>query len=343
MDKYSQLLERGFEVAHRYIAMLSEHWREHTNRRTLIILVVGGVFLGYSYLYWVRPPDSFPTDELVTVSQGETVSQIGLELERDGVIRSPLIFRIVVTLLGQQKKLHAGDYLFKQPEDVFSIAHSLAIGAYGLEPLRIRIPEGATTKEMAFIFDRQLQRFDPNDFLAKAQPEEGYLFPDTYFFLPNANADTVMQTMRQNFDTQLAELKPLIASSSHSLADTIIMASILEREGRNLQDRRMIAGVLWRRLKLGMALQADATMIYTLQRGEPITPKVLATESPYNTYLHKGLPPTAIGSPSLISLEAAATPIDKGYLFYLADSSGETHFSKTYAGQLANERKYFGR
>ncbi len=340
MDRFAQYLERGFEIAHRYRALLSAHWRTHTNRRTIIIAVVGGITVGYAYIFWVQPPETFPTDELVSVPQGETVSEIATRLRDDGVIRSPRMFRIIVTVLGRQKQLHAGDYLFKQPEDVFSIARAIAVGAYGLEPLRIRVPEGALTKEMAVMFGRQLTRFNADDFLAKAQPVEGYLFPDTYFFLPNATADTIIQAMRQNFDTQVATLGSKIQASGHSFEDIVNMASILEREGRNLDDRRLIAGVLWRRLKLGMALQADATMIYTLNRGEPITRKVLATESPYNTYLHKGLPPTPIGSPSLSSLEAAATPIDKGYLFYLADSHGVTHYSKTYSGHLANQRLY---
>ncbi len=341
-EEFAQWLERVFEATHRRLVELSEHWKQHTNRRTIVVLILGGCAIAYAYIYWIQPPDTFPTDQLVTVPNGATVSEIAEVLQEDGVIRSGTAFRIIVTLLGKQRQLHAGDYLFKEPEDVFSVARAVSIGAYGLEPFRIRVSEGATTKEMARIFSRQLQRFNTDDFLAKAAPIEGYLFPDTYFFLPNATADTIIQTMRQNFDTQIAAIQPETASSTHSMSDLVIMASILEREGRALGDRRLIAGVLWRRLRIGMALQADATMIYTLERGEPITPKVLATDSPYNTYLHKGLPPTAIGSPSLISLEAAATPIDKGYLYYLADSHGVTHYSKTYAGQLANERLYFG-
>lgn len=343
MESFVQLLERGFEALHRYVVILSEHWRTHTNRRTLIILILGGAIAASLYIFAIQPPDNFPTGELVSVSEGENVSAIAQELQKAGVIRSPLAFRIVVKLFRSDRDLHAGDYLFKEPKSVFAIARTISIGAYGLEPFRIRIPEGATTMEMATIFDRVLQRFNPDRFLQQASSQEGYFFPDTYFFLPNATERTVIEAMRQNFDTQTATITAAVATSGRSLSDVVIMASILEREGRNLQDRRMIAGVLWRRLRLDMPLQADATMIYTLQRGQAITPKVLATDSPYNTYLHKGLPPTAIGSPSLSSLAAAAEPIDKGYLFYLADSAGVTHYSKTYAGQLANERRYLGR
>src|SRR3989344_1145712 len=340
MEKWSALLEREFERTHRRIMLLSQHWREHTNRRTIVAVILGGAVIASLYILAIQPPENFPTDQLFTVTKGEKVPDIAKELQEAGVIRSPLAFRVIVKLSGRDRDLHAGDYLFKEPKDVFAVARAITIGAYGLEPFRIRIHEGATTKEMASLFARVLQRFDSARFLQQAASQEGYLFPDTYFFLPNATEGTVIEAMQQAFDTQTATFTMSVASSGHSLADVVIMASILEREGRGLEDRRMIAGVLWRRLKIGMALQADATMIYTLERGEPITPKVLATESPYNTYLHRGLPPTPIGSPSLTSLEAALTPIDKGYLFYLADSSGVTHFSKNYAGQLANQRKY---
>ncbi len=343
MDRFTKLLERGFDMVHYYASIFFEHWQKNTNQRTLIVVVLSGVFAGYVFLFLIRPPDTFPLNELVTVEQGARVSDIALSLEQNGVIRSSLTFQLVVRAFGTHKQLHAGDYVFKQPEDVFAVARAIGIGAYGLEPYRIRIPEGATVKEMAGLFARQLVRFKADDFIAKAHPLEGYLFPDTYFFLPNATVDIVIQTMRQNFDTQILSLATTTQVSGRPLEDLIIMASILEREARTKEDRRLIAGVLWRRLKIDMRLQADATLLYEMKRGDPITKKILATDTPYNTYIHKGLPPTPIGSPSLMAIEAAATPIDKGYLFYLADSNGVTHYSKTYAGQLANQRRYLGR
>ncbi len=342
MDRLLQRLERLYERLHATALTLLQEWGAHANRRTILITLIAGIATALVYLYAVRPPDMFPTDQLVSVDAGQSVEAIGVRLEADGVIRSPVLFRVIVALLGQERNLHAGDYLFKQPEDVFTVARAIAIGQYGLEPLRIRVPEGATTKQMAVIFGSQLQRFDPQAFLAKAQPMEGYLFPDTYFFLPNATADTVIAALRQNFDAKEATIDQQIQASGHSLSDIVIMASILEREGRTMQDRQLIAGILWRRIRLGMMLQADATFLYTIPYGSPITKQVLTTDTPYNTYLHKGLPPGAIGSPSLSSLEAAATPIDKGYLFYLADRNGITHYCKTYACQVLNQRLYLG-
>jgi UPF0755 protein len=276
------------------------------------------------------------------VPEGESLQDIATTLYQDGVIRSPLMFRALVVVRGHEKSVHAGDYLFKEPLDIFSVARALSIGQYGLEPARIRIPEGATTKQMAIIFSSQLQRFNPDAFLAQAGPQEGYLFPDTYFFLPNASENTVIEAMRQNFDQKIATIQPQIASSTHSLQDVVVMASILEREAYNTQDRRMISGVLWNRIARGMPLQVDAAFSYTLGKGTfQLTMKDLITPSPYNTYINKGLPPTAIGSPSLDSLTAAVTPIKSNYLYFLADSHGVTHYCPTYACQLANKARYF--
>jgi len=340
----AEKVESWYERLHRKLYEWGGRWRKHTNRRTALVLLLVGISFGTFYAYAVRPPARFPTGQLVTIPEGQSVSGVAQTLYEDGVIRSPLMFRVIVKVLRQEHSLHAGDYLFKQPLTIFGIAQRVALGAYGLEPFRFRIPEGATVVQMANTYGAVLQRLNQMEFIVKAQPMEGYLFPDTYFFLPNATADKVIETMRQNFDTQIATIQPEIASSTHSLSDIIIMASILEREANNYTDRQMIAGVLWRRIKLGMPLQADATFRYTNGKGTfDLTKADLASDSPYNTYVHKGLPPTPIGSPSLSSIEAAADPIDKGYLYYLADNHGVTHYSKTYAQHQANERLYLGK
>ena len=342
MDSLKAALEKFFAVLDGLQAQLSEHWREHTNRRTIVILIVLGALSMYSWLALIQAPDNFPVNKLVSVPQGETLSQIAETLYDDGVIRSPLAFKVLMTLIGTTRTAQAGDYLFKEPRDLFTIARAMSVGAFGLEPARIRIPEGATVKEMAAIFSVHLERFNKENFLAQAQPQEGYLFPDTYFFLPNANESTVIQTLRQNFDSQIATIAPQIASSTRSLSDIVTMASIIEREAYNSADRRMISGVLWNRIKRGMPLQVDVTFAYTHGKGTfQITKKDLTTPSPYNTYINKGLPPTPIGNPSLDSLLAAAVPTKNDYLYFLADRRGVTHFCKTYSCQLANKARYF--
>lgn len=324
-------------------ARLSAGWRPHSNRRTMVIILVVGALAIFSYLYAIRPPDDFPTDGLVSVDSGMPLGRIAQSLYEQKVIRSPLAFEIFVRILGRERGVQAGDYLFNEPKDSWTIAKALSIGAFGLEPQRVRIPEGATTREMASILAASLPRFDADAFLLEARPQEGYLFPDTYFFLPNANEQTVVQAMRQNFDTQIAGIQPQIAASGHSLSDIVIMASIIEREARNPTDRRLISGVLWNRIKKGMPLQVDATFLYTIGKNTfQLTTTDLKTDNPYNTYTNKGLPPGPIGSPSLDSLEAAADPTPNSYLYYLADKNGVTHYAKTYVQHLANKAKYLG-
>ena len=340
--EFESRLQKTFDTGHGFVASAGERWHRHTNRRTLIIAVVLGALLAYLYIYCIQPPDAYPLDELVSVPSGESLKDVAATLQTNNVVRSPIMFRILVTLMGHQTTVHAGDYLFKEPLDVFSVARALSIGQYGLEPVRIRVPEAATVKQMAVIFANSLQRFNADNFLVQAAPQEGYLFPDTYNFLPNATETQVIDAMRGNFNDKIATIQPLIASSTHSLSDVVIMASILEREAYNTQDRRMIAGVLWNRIARGMPLQVDATFAYTLGKGTfQLTMKDLTTPSPYNTYTHKGLPPTPIGSPSLDSLTAAVTPIQSNYVYFLADSHGVTHYCVTYSCQLANKAKYF--
>ncbi|MBI5004297.1 endolytic transglycosylase MltG [Candidatus Kaiserbacteria bacterium] len=321
---------------------LSERWVEHTNRRTLVIIIVIGIIATFSYLFLIRPPDNFPLDHLVSVPDGQSLKQIGDTLQKQGVVRSSLAFRVMATILGKGRHMRAGDYLFKEPQELFSVARTISIGAYGLEPIHIRIPEGATTRQMAVIFRSQLERFDQANFLVQAQPMEGYLFPDTYFFLPNATEETVIKTMRQNFDAHITEIQDQIEASGHSLSDIIIMASILEREATGKgDDRQKIAGVLWNRLSKNMPLQVDVTFLYTVGKGTfDLTRQDLKSDSPYNTYTHKGLPPTPIGSPSMNAIEAAVDPIKSDYLFYLADENGVTHYSKTYQQHLIKKDAY---
>ncbi len=343
MEPPEQKLEELFDKGHGLIGRLGERWDLHANRRTVIILLLLGALATFLYVEVIQPPEAFPLNALVAVPTGQSLAEVAQTLEENNVVRSAFALRTLVKLLGNERNVHAGDYLFKEPQDIFSIAHTLAIGAYGLEPTRVRIHEGATTKEMAALFDRQFERFDADNFLAQTKLQEGYLFPDTYFFLPNITEDTVIQAMRQNFDMQITPLLPHIASSTHSLSDIVIMASIIEREAHNSTDRRKISGVLWNRLARGMLLQVDVTFLYTIGKGTyQITMKDLMTDSPYNTYKNKGLPPTPIGSPSLDSLKAAIGPIESDNLYYLADRNGVTYFSKTYAEHLRKKNLYIG-
>jgi UPF0755 protein len=343
MDPYFQKIKKYIDQFLDVERAASLRWRADVNRRTVLMLLLAAVLGVTVYMTLLRAPSSFPVDELVTVPEGSSVKAIGYELKEQGVVRSPIVFRVLMVVFGHERGARAGDYLFKEPANVWTVARAIASGNFGLEPLRIRIPEGATVRQMATIYTPQLQRFNAERFLKNALPHEGYFFPDTYFFLPNANDEMVLQAMRQNFDDHLATLNPPIASSTRSSEDIIKMASILEREAFKSRDRKMIAGVLWNRIDRGMLLQVDAAFLYTLGKGTfELTRADLAEDSPYNTYKYKGFPPTPIGSPSLDSIQAAMNPIKNNYLFYLADNNGVTHYSKTYEEHLEKKDLYLG-
>jgi UPF0755 protein len=343
MQEILQSLRQFFSQLDTLEARFSKKWREGNNRRTayvvLIILIMGTL----SYINVFSPPDDFPIDQLITVADGQNVDEIAASLERQNAIRSQTGFKVLLILLGRDRGARAGDYVFKQPVTLWSITRAISVGAFGLEPTRIRIHEGATTSEMAKIFDAKLQRFDPLRFLSMASTQEGYLYPDTYYFLPNATENSVLQAMRQNFDSHIAEIQPLIASSTRPLEEIIILASIIEREAHISADRRKISGVLWNRLATNMPLQVDVTFLYTIGKGTfDLTRADLKSDSPYNTYVHKGLPPTPIGSPSMDSILAAVNPTKNDFIYYLADNTGVTHFSKTYDEHLRKKRLFLG-
>lgn len=323
---------------------VANSWRRGANRRTILILLLMGSIALYAYMEMISPPDAFPVDELIEVPEGMLLQELSNSLEDAKVVRSSFALRILITALGQSTSVRAGDYLFKEPKNLFGVARAITTGAYGLEPIRIRIHEGATTSEMGRIFEKNLKRINAERFAEMARPYEGYLFPDTYYFLPNATEDTIIRAMRQNFDEKIATAMGEIVSFGKPLSEVVTMASLLEREAHIYKDRRMIAGVLWRRIDKDMLLQVDASFLYSIGRTTfDLTKKDLAAkEDPYNTYVHKGLPPTPIGSPSLASIRAAVTPIDQGYLFYLADNGGTTHYSKTYEEHLRKKNLYLG-
>ena len=319
-------------------------WDATTNRRNLLILIlilVSG-FVGYNR--YIMPPALFPTDELVSIPSGLSVDELARELASQHVIQSPFALRTTIIVLGRATSVRAGDYLFKEPKSVFAIAHAITTGQFGLEPIKVRIPEGATTREIGEILEKQLERIDAERFAEEARAYEGYLFPDTYFFLPNATEQSVILAMRQNFDDKISTIMGDVVAFGRPLADIVTMASILEKEAHIFRDRRMIAGVLWRRLDKDILLQVDAAFLYSIGRSTyTLTRANLRDESdPYNTYVHKGLPPTPIGNPGISSLTAAVTPIDQGFLFYLADRNGVTYYSKTYEEHLQKKRLYIG-
>src|ERR1041385_4178372 len=203
MPEIKKPLEKFFLLSDKIQMDLSERWRQHTNRRTTIILVVGALVALFFYIFFVRQPDDFPINALISIPSGSSLKEAAQILKDERIVRSSLMTWLVVTAMGYQKSVHAGDYLFKDPDNVFGISRAISLGRFGLQPTHITVHEGATTEQMAKLFKSQLQRFDAAKFISEAQPMEGFLFPDTYYFLPNATEQTVIDAMKQNFNAKL--------------------------------------------------------------------------------------------------------------------------------------------
>ncbi len=331
----------GNNFLRRLILRIQRLWQVHANRRTAIIifiLLISGIS---SYLLVLRPPSDFPTNNLVTIEEGKSLVEISVSLKNQGVIRNTMFMNALAKLYNIDRNIHSGDYLFKEPVSMLEVIKRLGSGAFGLEPVTVRVREGSTVVKIADMLDAKMLKFDREKFIAVASKHEGYLFPDTYYFLPNISESKIVGAMTDNFHKQYAGIAQHAAQSAYSLHEIVTLASIVELEASKYEDRRKIAGVMYNRLAVNMPLQVDVSFVYIMNKGTfDITLEDLKHESPYNTYVHKGLPPGPIGSPSLASLTAVLDPIDNDWIFYLADSSGVTHYSVTYKEHLRKKRQY---
>lgn len=306
----------------------------------ILILIIIGVFFVYTALF--IPPSNFPTKQYITIESGEGLTTIANTLVKTHVVKNAKILIYTVRLLGGQRTVAAGDYSFAIPLGTFAVARRITTGTYGLTPVSVTIPEGTTVREMAPIYAKKLFKFKPSEFIKEALPYEGFLYPDTYHFLPNASAKEVIESMRDNFKNKIVPLSKQIQASSFTLKQIVTLASIIQKEAWKKTDQRRISGVLQNRLKKGMLLQVDATFTYTHNKGtSQITVAELQDKkNPYNTYVHKGLPPGPIASVNISTIKAVLDPIKSDDLFYLADRYGNTHYSRTYAEHLQKMRRY---
>lgn len=310
-------------------------WRSWAVAFALAVLIVAGYRIAFA------PPANFPTNSIVSVARGASAPEVAAELATAHIIKHPQLLRIVLRLSGGSDRVRAGAYLFKAPENMFTVAYRLLAGEYGIPPVRITFPEGETVREVGDRIHEAFPEISSTDFFAAGRPYEGYLFPDTYLFLAWSDTATIVKTMRANFDTKTAPLAADIAASGHSFSDIIVMASLVEREARSVENKRIVAGILWKRIELGMPLQVDAVFGYIFGR-DTYSPSLadLKVNSPYNTYTHKGLPPGPINNPGLETIDTVLHPTKTNYLYYLTGSDNLMHYAATYAGHQANRQKY---
>ncbi len=326
-----------------FVVSLEVSDKKHSSRLLFFPFLFLAVFFGLSYWCYIltTAPASFAAETLLEIPAGYSLQSIGKLLQEKSIIRSPLYFSLLVAHEGKEKNVSAGMYLFKQPLSVFEVAHRLALGEHGIEIKKITLPEGITIKEMSATIAREIPQFDSSAFLNEADGKEGYLFPDTYFFYSTATSGPIESTLEDNFVKKTAALKAEALSKKKNWSDVVTMASIIEGEAVTALDRRMVAQILWQRLFIGMRLQVDAPFVYTMGKGSlQLSLDDLNSDSPYNTYRNKGLPPTPIGNPGLDALDAAMHPATTTYLYYLSDKDSVMHYAKTFNEHKLNKAKY---
>ena len=312
-------------------------------RRTVAWSLLALVPLLILYGVFFAAPLSFPADSFMRVAQGSTAEDIAGDLKTRGLIRSTTMFELAAKWYGD-RSLIAGEYYFASKQGVLSIAKRLTSGDFDVEPAKITVPEGTSVRGIANML-AEVPDFDEEVFYDLAKTKEGRLFPDTYFILPGEEPATVLQRFEENFQQQMSnpQVAVPIASFGKPLAEVMVMASLLEKEANNSHDRRLIAGILWKRIEMGIPLQVDAVFPYIIGVGShSLTREDLQTDNPYNTYVHKGLPPGPITNPGISAIIDAVSPTETDYLFYLADRGGTTYYSVTYEQHLRNRAKYLG-
>ncbi len=314
------------------------------------IFLAGGAFLGALFLvliifvwYWSMPLSLAPRGVRFEVEEGVTVVELAEKLTKEKIIRSSALFRIYLTITGGDRKLKPGIYLFAEPQNAFWLAERIRRGDFGVAMIKVTIPEGATNIEIGKILAKALPEFSQSEFAKIASSLEGKLFPETYFLSPLATPTQIAKILYQTYQRKIAPLKQMISDSGKSEDEILTMASILEEEANTFESKKIISGILWRRLDSGMKLQVDAVFPYIMSKNTfDLTRKDLATSSPYNTYKYKGLPPGPISNPGLDSILAALNPEKTSYVFYLSDKTGKMHYADTYAEHLKNKKKYLG-
>lgn len=293
-----------------------------------IAAIVFFVLAGFFWSFFLSAPKNFPSGKTIVIEKGSGLAEISGKLEKEGLVRSKYGFALYVRVSNKSKKIKYGKYLFNEPISIFALAGRLTKGEFGFKSLKVVIPEGLTAKETAELF-AGFENFDKEEFLEKTKNLEGYLFPDTYLFLPGAETEQIIKTMRDNFKKKAGDVGQ----------DVVVMASLIEKEVPDSDDRKIVSNILWKRLERGMPLQVDAVFPYITGRNNVLSDD-LKIDSPYNTYLYKGLPPGPIANPGSDAIEAARNPKESPYLYYLSGNDSQTHFAKTFAEHLKNKEKY---
>ncbi len=302
------------------------------------LLLVGVFFVVYIYN---QPPANFSNPSSVTIEAGLTAKAVTQRLEELNVVRSRHFLYFALTLLHDPTDIKASVFVFDEPLTTLAVAKRLVAGDFDNDLVRFTHFEGERATHIANRASEVLENFNKEEFLTLAVPLEGKLYPDTYFIPADFTAKQLVDLMLQTFNKETAPLLEKIYQSKLNPEEILTLASILEREANSPESMRIVSGILQGRIEAGMPLQADASVEYILDKPlKELTPDDLKVDSPYNTYLNRGLPPTPIGNPGIEAITAALEPTATDYVYYITDNEGNFHYAKTYNEHLDNIDRY---
>lgn len=307
----------------------------------LLLLIAGCATIAFFYDYAIHQPMPVDRDILFLVQKGDSLNKIAKKLKEYGLIKNEYLFIFYSRINKIYPQVKAGEYLFDKNISLVQLSEKLVSGKVYLR--KITFPEGLTSREIHELLKN-------NEFLNKEEfsiPSEGSILPETYTFSRGDSPKKIIKQSQKARDDVLEQIwngrdENLPLNSKEQL---LILASIVEKETGIGAERAEVASVFINRLRLGMLLQTDPTVIYAVTGGKedlnrPLTRKDLMIDSPYNTYKYAGLPPTPICNPGKDAIFAAAHPANTSYLYFVASGKGGHNFAKSLDEHNDNVRKW---
>ena len=322
----------------------------------LVMVIAAGAAGVWIYLRIREPYRGYEgAEQFVEIPAGAGSRTIGDRLVQAGIVRDALSFRVSVSISGKGRGLQAGEYRFDRAMTPMEAIDKLARG--DVYVINITFPEGLTMAEMGKIVESHglgpasafvTAAHDPSPITPldpAARDLEGYLFPETYLLPRRTDARRIVRLMTDRFERVFTtELRQAAEARGWTVRQAVTLASIIEEEASRPEERALVAAVYANRLRIGMALQCDPTVIYALTRAGKYTGNLrredLAFDSPYNTYRYPGLPPGPIASPGRASLEAAVHPAQVDFLYFVSRNDGSHAFARTLEEHNRNVQKW---
>jgi len=302
-----------------------------------LIVVVLALGLG---LFFITPAKEGGSDQVIVLKEGMSLKEVADELERTEIISNSSLFMLWASILGYSRKIKAGEYRLNSDMPPIMILKDLTRGA--IITHSITIPEGFTKEQIAELLASKglankheflLLTEDPDvseKYGVRGSDLEGYLYPDTYRFSRGLSAESIIHVMVNRFWSVVGPLKVRVSETGMTMGEVVTLASIVEKETGRSEERTLIASVFLNRLKRGMRLESDPTVIYGITNfNGNLTRKDLSTPTPYNTYFIRGLPPSPIANPGLEAIKAVLYPVKTDYVYFVSKNNGSHYFSYT--------------